>query len=195
MLIKKSQIPILAINAIALAIFIIIFLSRENYEFLIYIGVILFFLLLIVFTNKKVNYPNDLLWGLTAWSILHVIGGGIFIGGKTVYSLMLFPIIGEPYNIFKYDQLVHFVGFGIATLLIYHLLKPSLQKNKGWISLSIVVIMAGLGIGALNEIIEFIATVIMPETGVGGYENTAIDLIANLFGAIVAMIYIKKNNK
>jgi len=173
----------------------LLFLSRENYEFLIYIGVILFFLLLIVFTNKKVNYPNDLLWGLTAWSILHVIGGGIFIGGKTVYSLMLFPIIGEPYNIFKYDQLVHFVGFGIATLLIYHLLKPSLQKNKGWISLSIVVIMAGLGIGALNEIIEFIATVIMPETGVGGYENTAIDLIANLFGAIVAMIYIKKNNK
>jgi putative membrane protein len=195
MLIKKSQIPILAINAIALAIFIIIFLSRENYEFLIYIGVIVFFLLLIIFTNKKVNYPNDLLWGLTVWSILHMIGGGIFIGGKTVYSLMLIPIIGEPYNIFKYDQLVHFIGFGIATLLMYHLLKPSLQKNKSWISLSIVVIMAGLGVGALNEIIEFLATVIMPETGVGGYENTAIDLVANLFGAIVAMIYIKKSNK
>lgn len=195
MLIKKSQIPILAINAIALAIFIIIFLSRENYEFLIYIGVIVFFLLLIIFTNKKVNYPNDLLWGLTTWSILHMIGGGIFIGGKTVYSLILLPVVGEPYNIFKYDQLVHFIGFGIATLLMYHLLKSSLQKKKSWVSLSIVVVMAGLGVGALNEIIEFIATVIMPETGVGGYENTAIDLVANLFGAIIAMIYIKKSNK
>jgi uncharacterized membrane protein YjdF len=195
MLIKKSQIPILVTNVVALMIFVVIFLSRENYEFLIYVGVIIFFLLLILFTNKKVDYPNDLLWGLTVWSLLHMIGGGIFIGGKKVYELMLWPIVGEPYNIFKYDQLIHAIGFGIATLLMYHLLKPSLQKKKSWISLSIVIVMAGLGAGALNEIIEFMAKVLMPETGVGGYENTALDLVSNLIGAIVAMIYIKKTNK
>ncbi len=44
----------------------------------------------------------------------------------------------------------------------------------------------------LNEIIEFITTVIVPESGVGGYENTSLDLVSNLLGAIVAMMYILK---
>ena len=55
--------------------------------------------------------------------------------------------------------------------------------------------MAGLGVGAFNEIIEFFATVIIPETGVGGYENTSLDLISNLIGAIIAMSYIKIKEK
>lgn len=111
---------------------------------------------------------------------------------------MIIPIVGQPYNIFKYDQFVHIVGFGVATLALYYLLKPLIKKdNKKWVALSIVVVMAGLGAGALNEIIEFIATVIVPETGVGGYENSSLDLISNLIGAIVAMTYIiikDKNN-
>jgi len=51
--------------------------------------------------------------------------------------------------------------------------------------------MAGLGVGALNEIIEFIIAQIVPETGVGGYLNTSLDLVSNLIGAILAMLYIK----
>lgn len=50
--------------------------------------------------------------------------------------------------------------------------------------------MAGLGVGALNEIIEFFATVVVPETGVGGYENTALDLVADLIGALSATTLI-----
>jgi hypothetical protein len=51
--------------------------------------------------------------------------------------------------------------------------------------------MAGLGAGALNEIIEFAATVIFPDTGVGGYVNNSLDLVFNLLGAVVAMAVIK----
>ena len=58
-------------------------------------------------------------------------------------------------------------------------------------SLSIVIAMAGLGVGGLNEIIEFIATVVMPETGVGGYMNTALDLVADLVGAVLAVIFLR----
>ncbi len=191
MYIKKEQVPILIVNIIALIIFSIIFLSRKNYEFMIYIGVIVFFLLLILHTNKKINYPNGVLWGLTIWSILHMSGGGIFINGKKLYTIMILPLVGDPYNIFKFDQFVHIVGFGVATLVVYNLLKPLLKKGiKKWVALSIVIVMAGLGVGALNEIVEFIATVLVPETGVGGYENTSLDLISNLIGAICAMTYI-----
>lgn len=151
----------------------------------------MFFLLLILSTNKGVNYPNALLWGLTVWAILHMAGGGIFIKGVKLYEIMLLPIVQAPYYIFKYDQFVHMVGFGIATFAMYYLIKPFLKEDlEKWTALSIVIIMAGLGVGALNEIIEFFATVILPKTGVGGYENTALDLVANFIGAVAAMAII-----
>lgn len=45
-----------------------------------------------------------------------------------------------------------------------------------------------MGIGALNEVLEFIATLVLVDTNVGGYRNTGRDLIANLLGAAVAGI-------
>ncbi|MAE42155.1 hypothetical protein CMO93_00155 [Candidatus Woesearchaeota archaeon] len=193
---RKGQLSILLVNLISIIIFSIIFANRKNYEFLIYIGVIIFFLVLILYTNKRVNYPNPVLWGLTTWSILHMSGGGLFIQGKKLYEWMIFNLVGAPYHIFKFDQFVHIIGFFAATLVMYHILKPKLIKDHKWFSLSIVIVMAGFGLGALNEMVEFFATVIIPETGVGGYVNTSLDLVADLIGAILAMVYIYiKENK
>lgn len=192
MIIKKEQKPILIVLLSALVVFCFIFISKQNYEFLIYVGIIFIFGAIVISTDRKVNYPSGLLWWLTIWAILHMAGGGIFIGGSRLYEIILIPIIGAPYNIFKYDQLVHIIGFGAATLLMYQLLRPFLKETiRKTAALMIVIIMAGLGVGATNEIIEFIATVIAPETGVGGYENTALDLVSNLIGAIIATVYIK----
>ena len=190
--VKRGQSPILLINILALVVFSGFYLSRQNYEFLIYIGVIIFFLLLILLTNDRINFPNTVLWGLTVWSLLHMSGGGLYFGGKKLYSIMLIPLVGEPYLIFKYDQFVHIVGFGTATLAMYYLIKPLLRQTiQKWVALSIVIVMAGLGVGALNEIIEFLATVLVPETGVGGYVNTALDLVADLLGALGALAYLR----
>lgn len=53
-----------------------------------------------------------------------------------------------------------------------------------------------MGFGALNEIIEFIAFLSFPNTGVGGYENNMLDLVFNMFGAILAAVYINlRKNK
>jgi putative membrane protein len=191
MLIKPSQWPIFIVNAVGLAAFTLLFISRQNYEFLLYIGVIIIFLAVIVGTNKKVSYPDSLLWGLTAWAYLHMAGGGVYIGGEKLYALILIPISGE-YGIFRYDQFVHIVGFGVSTLLMYYLLTLVLpERPKQWTAVSIIVVMAGLGVGALNEIVEFAATVIVPETGVGGYVNTSLDLVADLIGALLALVYIR----
>jgi len=191
MLLKKGQLPIFFVNACALAGFTILFASRKNYEFLLYIGVIIFFLGLIVGTNKKVDYPNGVLWGLTAWALLHMSGGGLYIGEVKLYEIILIPI-SEKYSIFRFDQFVHIVGFGVATLVMYYLLKPLLKPGLDrWVALSIVVAMAGLGVGALNEIVEFAATVLVPETGVGGYINTSLDLVSDLVGAALAIAIIR----
>ncbi len=193
---KKGQLPILLANAGALIFFSCLFLLQQNYEFVIYVAVIVLFSAIILLTIKKAQYSNGLLWGLTLWSVMHMAGGGLFFGGTKLYEIILLPLVGEPYNIFKYDQLVHAIGFGVATLLMFQLLKPLLQKNnRKWAALSIVIVMAGLGVGALNEILEFAVTIVASSNGVGGYENTALDLVFNLFGAIVAMFFIRKKEK
>ncbi|QQR83817.1 DUF2238 domain-containing protein [Candidatus Peregrinibacteria bacterium] len=190
--VKKSQVPILIVHFLFLTFYTVRFLSMQNYEFLLYVAVVIGGFLWILATNKKMQYSNLLLWGLTAWSFLHMSGGGIFINGDRLYGKILLPIVSDPYFIFRYDQFVHFVGFGFATLLIYEILKPILKPQlKTWGALSFVLIMAGLGLGAINEIIEFLVTTLLPQTGVGGYINTALDLVFDFLGALFGMLYIR----
>ena len=198
MFLAKKHLPILIVNLVALLGFGGYYLSKQNYEFILYISIIVAVLLLVLFTNKKVGFSNLVLWGLTIWGILHMAGGSVIIGDHVLYKQILW-LFSSQYEILKFDQFVHFFGFGVATMVMYELIKPLLGDRSGWVRVSIVIIMAGLGVGALNEIIEFIATVITPETGVGGYINTSLDLVSNLLGAMVAMVLIysleSKQNK
>lgn len=193
---KTKLLPIILVNLIAIISFTVLFLVQKNLEFILYILVIIFFFVVIGLSLKKIQYSYTTLWGLTVWGILHMAGGGIIINGHVLYAQMIYTL-SESYQILKYDQIVHAFGFFVATLVMYELIKPQLkQKVSGWIGISIVIIMAGLGAGALNEIIEFIATISVPETNVGGYLNTSLDLVSNLIGACIAMMVIyKKENR
>ena len=191
MYLRKDQIPIVVVNILLLLVFSFIFMMRKNYEFMFYICEIIFFLVVIIASNRKVKYPNDILWGLTAWVAMHLSGGGLYFDGTKLYDVILIPL-SDTYKILKYDQVVHAFGFAVATLVMYQLLRLQLKDGaKAWVSISIIVVMAGLGAGALNEIVEFFATVIATNTGVGGYINNALDLVFNLVGAIVAMVFIR----
>jgi hypothetical protein len=44
-----------------------------------------------------------------------------------------------------------------------------------------------MGLGGLNEMIEFSAVLLVPDTNVGGYYNTALDFVPNAIRAVVAM--------
>lgn len=188
---ERGHVAPLAVLLAVLIPFSAYFALRRNYEFLLYVAVIVFFLVVIALTNERVRYPMYLLWGLVAWAVLHLCGGGIRVGDGVLYGVMLVPL-SDTLPILRYDQFVHIVGFGVATLLMHHLLTPLLRPDiPGKVALSIVVAMAGLGVGALNEIVEFVATVLVPETGVGGYLNTALDLVADLVGAVLAVAWLR----
>lgn len=191
MMLRKGQLPILLVLMASIIGFTIFFIGRENYEFLIYIGVIIVLFVVILMSNVKVHYSNMVLWGLVIWALMHMSGGAIMIGDGRLYELIILPL-SDQYQIFRYDQLVHMIGFGVTTLLAYELLRPLLKTPlPGWTALSIVLVMTGLGFGALNEIVEFAATLIAPETGVGGYINTSLDLVANFVGAVLALGFIR----
>ena len=189
--VKKEHIILLVINLALIAVFGSLFLRMQNYEFVIYVGVIIFFLCLVGISIDKVDYTLASLVGLTVWSALHLAGGGVTVGEGRLYDVMLIRLSGT-FPIWRYDQLVHIWGFGASTLVAFSLLKPSLKDPRSHpVALGIVLVMAGLGMGALNEIVEFIVSSVVPRSGVGGYINTALDLCADLVGAILALLYIR----
>ncbi len=189
--IRRGQLPILIVNLCAILSFGIYFIRNFNYEFVIYVGVIALFLAILVLINDKVYFPNYVLWLLTLWALMHMAGGSVHINGILLYSLML-ASLSETIPIFRYDQLVHIIGFGTATVAMYYLLRPLLRPDiNGWWSLSIILILAGLGAGAFNETVEFLVTLCVQETKVGGYMNTSLDLVSNFIGSIAALLFIR----
>ncbi len=189
--IRPLHIVLFIINLALLAGFGALFLARGNYEFVIYVAVIVVCLAVICLTLFKVFYSMTTLAGLTIWALLHMAGGGLYINSVRLYDIILLPL-SQKYPILRYDQVVHIFGFAAATLLMFDLLRPLLRDNiQHFVALSIVIVMAGLGVGAFNEIIEALVTAAVPSSGVGGYLNTALDLIADLIGAILAMTFIK----
>jgi len=52
MRVDKGQWTILLVNLLYLLVFGVFYLSRQNYEFLLYIGVIVFFFVVIIATNE-----------------------------------------------------------------------------------------------------------------------------------------------
>jgi len=175
---------------IMLALFVYVFIRQANYEFIGYVVVTLLLSLLVAVSNKHIKYPTYVLWGLLGWAFLHMLGGVEMGSGSVIYTYNVINIVGEPYNILKYDQITHVYGFFMATLVMFNVIKKYLASSFSWLGVGVVVVMAGLGLGAFNEIIEFFMTVVLPNTNVGGYENTALDLVSNLIGAILALFFL-----
>ena len=68
---------------------------------------------------------------------------------------------------------------------------PSAERLEPTWGLMLLVGAAGMGFGGLNEVIEFIAVLLIPSTNVGGYINTGWDLVSNLTGCVLAAVLIR----
>lgn len=172
------------------------YLSIGNYEFLWYIAVLVFFLFLIGATLHTTQFSKLILWMLSLWGLAHMVGGGVQVGGAALYAFEIFHIIGSGDSfVLKFDQVVHFYGFFVSTFVIFHLLSRFVGVERGFKTLLLVSALSSIGLGAANEIVEFIAVLTIPDTGVGGYYNTSIDLVSNTLGAISAALILFFRNK
>lgn len=191
MLLTRRELAILLVNLVYVPIFAVMAARGENYEFLLYVVVIVMIGAWLVAKQRRVKFSARILWGLTVWGFLHMAGGNIHIGDTVLYGQMIVTLV-PSYDILRYDQVVHMFGFAVATCVCYHVLKPYLREGIERVgTLLLLVVLMGSGLGAINEIIEFIATVVMPETNVGGYNNTALDLCSNLVGGLIAVCYLR----
>ena len=144
---NKNNWIVLIFTIIYLASFTIISLVGKNYEFLIYLAVMLSFFFLILFFLKKIYLSDGAIWGLSIWGLLHVGCGNIYLDGIRLYDIKFFNLLGM-------DHLVHAFGFGVATIVAYQLLRPYLKKEADRSLLVLfLIVMIGMGFGALNEVV------------------------------------------
>jgi uncharacterized membrane protein YjdF len=149
--------------------------------------------------HTRVDLTSGALWALSIWGLAHMMGGLVRLPQgwpydgehRVLYSLWLIP------GTLKYDQIVHAYGFGVTTWVCWQALASILAsfgaKNvRPTFGMLVLAVAAGMGFGALNEVIEFGATLMVPDTNVGGYVNTGWDLVANMLGAVVVatLIYL-----
>lgn len=181
------RVPIVA-SYLMLVLFFLLSALQKNMEFLIYAAVLVPVVALLHLTDRVFRYKALALWGFAVWMLLHLVGGLVSFRDMRMYDYMLLPIVGEPYNILKYDQLVHFYCYVIFALLLSSVVLHVAKRRASAFTLSIIILFAAIGIGAMNEIFEFVPVVLFASPGPGGYTNTAIDLVANFLGALVGTV-------
>lgn len=171
-----------------------------NKEFVFYIAVMVVLIGLVLVVHRRVGLSPGLLWCLSLWGAAHMAGGLVRvpeswpINGeqRVLYSWWLVP------ERLKYDQIVHAFGFGATTWLcwqglasVIHGIRGDTRPLEPTIGLLTLCVAAGMGFGAMNEVIEFAATLLVPETNVGGYVNTGWDLVSNLVGCLIAAVVLR----
>ncbi|WP_343081580.1 DUF2238 domain-containing protein [Ostreiculturibacter nitratireducens] len=196
MKITRSEWAVFWFTVAYIAGFSVWFLTIGNYEFIWYIVTMVVMIALVGFNLRVAEFPVGLLWALTLWGLAHMAGGGVPVGDSVLYAKVLVPLTenGEL-TMLKYDQLVHAYGFGVTAWLLFHILRRNHPGMQGGWSIYVYPAIGSMGLGSVNEIIEFAAVVSMSETGVGGYFNTALDLVFNAAGAIIAVIWLAARNR
>lgn len=172
-------------------------LLSGNGEFIFYIAVMLILAGVILYVHRNINLSTPLVWCFVVWGAMHMAGGLVPVPQS-------WPIDGDQRVLYswwlvdgtlKYDQITHAFGFGTTCWLCWQALvsitEGQIKPTFGVMSLCV---FAATGLGALNEIIEFTATLMGP-TNVGGYVNTALDLVANLVGSVTAAVLIAWRSK
>ena len=178
---------IIAFNALYLTLGGIYFVRDLNTEFVIYILVILAIIGGVLALQRHTQFPLWMLWALSLWGLMHVLGGAVETRDGVLFAYRIYPLVdlGGEFYILKYDQFVHAYLYGLVGVMSYHLLYSVLNIQSRPILIFLFAVMASLGVSACNEIMEFFIALTM-ENGVGGYDNTMLDICFNFSGALIA---------
>lgn len=189
MIYTTAQRVLLAVNVLIVLGFGWFYAASLNYEFLAYVGTIAVVAVVLFGTLRWTRFSTIILAGVTLWGLLHMLGGSLITPDGVLYAYRIYPFFdgGGDFYILKMDQVIHAYLYGVVGVMFYHLLREIVGiKTHGWF-IGFVAIFAAAGFSILNEIVEFLAAVNLPETGVGGYENTVLDMIFNLAGSTIGV--------
>lgn len=167
--------------------------AQGNREFMFYLVVMLILVGMVWGVHRRVGFSSMVLWLLAVWGLLHMAGGTVPIPmslaqteNDTAVLYSLRPWSWLP----RYDQVTHAFGFFTATLASGEALVRATRPSRVGVGFACACGLVGMGFGALNEVVEFIAVLTLPNTNVGGYVNTGWDLVSNMIGASAGAIVV-----
>ncbi|MCK5321059.1 DUF2238 domain-containing protein [Candidatus Pacearchaeota archaeon] len=193
---KGLRLPTILIY-LFLSSLLIYFVSLGNYEFISYAVVVGLLYYVVLRADRYYDFPVYSIWLFGIWIVSHMLGGALYFGGTRLYDLVLIPLFngGGEFVILKYDQLIHVYCYVAFAILVYFMLKKHFKEGQTK-ALIIFTILAAIGVGLLNEVVEFGMVVFADAAdAVGGYYNTALDLVFNLVGAVMGVFIAKEFDK
>lgn len=173
------------------ALFTVISLVGLNVEFIYYTVVMGVSMSTILAIHKRIKFYPVVLMSLSALGLFHLMGGNLYLGDVRLYDFYFID------GVFKYDNFMHSVGSAIMVMVSYALLQPAIADEfyDRRIYFGIILSLVGMGLGTINEIIEFIGVLLFDiQQQVGGYDNTLLDLIYNMVGSIVMATILVRSN-
>ena len=72
---RVSLVPVGVFTAVYLIVATTFAVGQNNTEFLFYIGVVILLSLAVVVVHRRVGLSRGLLWALSIWGLLHMLGG------------------------------------------------------------------------------------------------------------------------
>jgi putative membrane protein len=114
---------------------------------------------------------------LGALVVGHLAGGLVQVGDDVLYNAH------PKLHALQYDHVFHASASAMATVVLCGWLRPHVTAAP------LAIVFAGLGalgLGALNELVEFVSTLAHDGGHVGGYLNTGWDFVSNTLGVVAA---------
>jgi hypothetical protein len=143
-------------------------------------------LVTLLFTLRTKALPAPIAFAAAASAVVHLAGGLVRVGDEVLYNTSPGP------ELLRYDHFGHALGIFVGALLVWEVLVRDAFTVTGRGSLVAVTTLAALGLGAVNEAVEFVATLTHGGSHVGGYTNTGWDLVTNTFAGLLAGLVIHR---
>lgn len=176
--------------SVAVIFFTTLSLVRHNPRLWPYLEVVAVLVILTSLADRAAHFSRALVGALTVLIVAHLAGGLLpsLADAPTFYETWLIP------GALKFDQLVHGYGGLVLTLACARLAVGLLGQPKPhpW-ALPFVALLMAQGLGALNELIEFLFGLSNANLHAGGLENTGWDLAFNLAGSVIAFAWLAAN--
>ena len=137
----------------------------------------------VMYVDGRVRFSTYVLALLSFSGFCHLAGGNLVFDDTVLYQ--------QSWGFLGYDHLVHVMGLGTAGLAVWEATSWMLRATSGK-EAAVVAFLGANAVGAIIEIGEYLATLVVMAARVGDYANNMQDLIANLIGAVLAAWWASK---
>jgi uncharacterized membrane protein YjdF len=141
---------------------------------------------LVAAVHRRYGLRRSTLWWLAAAGWVHLAGGLLpspEAGAPILYETWLID------GVVKFDQLAHAAICAVVTMAVFEVLGHVLDpRHAGPAARAVLALLICWGLGAANELFEFLSALRFEDSYAGGLDNAGWDLAFNTVGSLTAAL-------